>query len=66
MLAARRQIVSSFSSSLYVPWPTVYYALANKLSVVSLQFLKLPTLACVQPEVSFCACPAPQAQRASG
>jgi hypothetical protein len=47
------QIVSSFSSNLYVPWPSVYYSLANSLNVVSLQFLKLPTISCVQPEVSF-------------
>ncbi len=42
--------MSSFSANLYVPWPEIYYSLANRLSVVSLQFLKLPTLACVQPE----------------
>jgi hypothetical protein len=36
-----------------VPWPSFYFALANSLSVVSLQFLKLPALACVQPEVSY-------------
>jgi hypothetical protein len=71
------QIVSSFSSNLYVPWPSIYCAslscargtpgcvltpvfllrcadsLANSLEVVSLQFLKLPALACVQPELSF-------------
>lgn len=34
-------------------WPSIYYALANSLNVVSLQFLKLPAIACVQPEVSF-------------
>jgi hypothetical protein len=47
------QIVSSFSGNLYVPWPSIYYALANALSVVSLQFLQLPAISCVQPEVSF-------------
>jgi hypothetical protein len=72
------QVVSSFSSNLYVPWPSIYYALANSLNVVSLQvracilcinatrvltrhrpacvpsqFLKLPAVSCVQPEVSF-------------
>ena len=47
------QIVSSFSSNLYVPWPSIYYALANSLNVVSLQFLKLPAISCVQPAVSF-------------
>ena len=39
------RIVSSFSANLYVPWPSIYYALANSLSVVSLQFLKLPASA---------------------
>jgi hypothetical protein len=34
------QVVSSFSGNLYVPWPSLYYALANSLNVVSLQFLK--------------------------
>ena len=47
------QVVSSFSSSLYVPWPSLYYALANSLNVVSLQFLKLPAISCIQPGVSF-------------
>jgi hypothetical protein len=37
--------VSSFSANLYVPWPSIYYALANSLNVVSLQFLKLPASA---------------------
>jgi hypothetical protein len=36
-----------------VPWPSIYYALANTLNVASLQFLKLPAIACIQPEVSF-------------
>ena len=45
--------MSSFSSNLYVPWPSIYYALANSLNVVSLQFLKLPAISCVQPAVSF-------------
>jgi hypothetical protein len=31
------QVVSSFSSNLYVPWPSIYYNLANSLNVVSLQ-----------------------------
>ena len=47
------QVVSSFSSNLYVPWPSLYYSLAQSLNVVSLQFLKLPAVSCVQPEVSF-------------
>ena len=47
------QIVSSFSANLFVPWPSIYFALANALSVVSLQFLKLPDVACVQPDISF-------------
>ena len=47
------QVVSSFSNSLYVPWPNVYYALASSLNVVSLQFLKLPAISCIQPQVSF-------------
>ncbi len=47
------QIVTSFSSSLYVPWPSIYHSLSNSLNVVSLQFLKLPAFSCVQPEVSF-------------
>ena len=33
--------------------PPADYALANTLNVASLQFLKLPDIACVQPEVSF-------------
>ena len=47
------QVVSSFSNNLYVPWPNVYYALASSLNVVSLQFLKLPAISCIQPQVSF-------------
>ena len=47
------QVVSSFSSNLYVPWPNVYYALASSLNVVSLQFLNLPAVSCIKPEVSF-------------
>jgi hypothetical protein len=46
-------VVSSFSSNLYVPWPSLYYALSNSLNVVSLQFLRLPAISCIQPEVSF-------------
>ena len=48
-----RQVVSSFNNTLAVPWPAVYYAMTQALSVVSLQLLKLPTIACIQPEVSF-------------
>jgi hypothetical protein len=47
------QVVSSFSGNLYVPWPSLYYALSNSLDVVSLQFLQLPSIACIQPDVSF-------------
>lgn len=47
------QVVSSFNNTLAVPWPSVYYSLANALSVVSLQMLKLPNIACIEPEVSF-------------
>ena len=36
-----------------MPWPSIYYALANTLNVASLQFLKLPAIACIQPEVEF-------------
>ena len=36
-----------------MPWPSLYYALSNSLSVVSLQFLQLPAIACIQPDVSF-------------
>ena len=45
--------MSSFNNTLAVPWPAVYYSLTQALSVVSLQLLKLPTVACIQPEVSF-------------
>ena len=47
------QIVSSFSNNLAVPWPSVYYSLASSLSVTSLQFLRLPQINCIQPQVSF-------------
>ena len=47
------QVVSSFSSTMYVPWPSIYYALASTLNVTSLQFLRLPAISCVQPGVSF-------------
>jgi hypothetical protein len=43
-----------------VPWPAVYRSMTNALSIVSLQLLKLPTIACISPEVSFytiCTCP---------
>ena len=38
---------------MYVPWPSIYYALASTLNVASLQFLRLPSISCVQPDVSF-------------
>ncbi len=47
------QVVSSFNNNLAVPWPSLYYALANALTVVSLQLLHLPNIACIQPEVSW-------------
>jgi hypothetical protein len=47
------QIISSFSANLYVPWPSIYYALANALNVVSLDFLRLPDIACLDPGVSY-------------
>jgi hypothetical protein len=47
------QVVSSFSSTMYVPWPSVYYALASSLNVASLQFLNLPAISCISPGVSF-------------
>lgn len=47
------QLVSSFNSSLAVPWPALYTHLASSLNVVSLQFLKLPAISCLQPQQSF-------------
>ena len=47
------QIISSFNNSLAVPWPAVYRSMTSALSVVSLQLLKLPTMACISPEVSY-------------
>ncbi len=47
------QIVSSFSQNLFVPWPAIYYNLASTLNVVSLKFLQIPALSCVQPAVGF-------------
>ena len=36
-----------------MPWPSIYYSLANALNVVSLDFLRLPNIACLDPGVSF-------------
>ena len=36
-----------------VPWPNIYYALANTLSVASLSFMRLPALNCIRPQLSF-------------
>ena len=47
------QVISSFSGTLYVPWPTVYYHYASGVDVTRLEFLKMPKLACITPEVSF-------------
>ncbi len=45
------QIVSSFSSNLYVPWPSIYYALSSSLNVVSLQVRTLQMCCNVYPTV---------------
>ena len=45
--------MSSFSNNLYVPWPSIFYALSRALNVTSLQFLKLPAFSCVRPQVSW-------------
>ena len=36
-----------------MPWPSIYYSLANALNVVSLDFLRLPDIACLDPGVSY-------------
>jgi hypothetical protein len=52
-LPTRAQVVSSFNNTLAVPWPSIYTSMTQMLSVVSLQLLRLPTIACIQPEISF-------------
>ena len=47
------QVISSFSDTLYVPWPAVYYHYSSGIDVARLQFLALPKLACITPEPSF-------------
>ena len=36
-----------------MPWPSIYYALANTLSVASLSFMRLPAINCIRPQLSF-------------
>lgn len=47
------QIISSFSGSLYVPWPAVYYHVSSAVNVTRLNFISILSIACASPQLSF-------------
>lgn len=43
------QIVTSFTKSMRIPWPTIYYSITSVLSIINLNFVRLPSAACTAP-----------------
>eukprot|EP00854_Cymbomonas_tetramitiformis_P002339 gene2339-3066_t len=47
------QIVTSFTRTMDIPWPTIFYSFSANLAIVRLNMVQLPVMACTSPEPSF-------------
>eukprot|EP00854_Cymbomonas_tetramitiformis_P001442 gene1442-2063_t len=47
------QIVTSFTKTMNIPWPSTFYSFSAIMSIFRLNLIQLPAMACTSPEPSF-------------
>ena len=47
------QIMSSFTQTMRIDWPPIFFSVISVLDVVNFNFLQLPSTACMSPRISY-------------